>query len=225
MRILSVSASLLLIAASTNAAEGAVIKDVRLGITGMSADITTDWTEDPASGASNDGSYDRETDGRLRVGISYVASGGQVAPIGLIWGIGMAFEAAEFSGYDASWDEEITQTWSGVIFDGQLGAAFAINEMFHLEAAGVFGFGSGEVEITEHSTLEFPAESALILEYGLRFGAYATLDKFQVGLETGVMYTLYTCEWDVASSLGGGTYGEDTEFGGSFVGLSLGIRL
>lgn len=219
------SLTLVLLAATACAADGVMIKDVRLGITSMGADITTDWTIDQPPAAASDDTYDRETDGRMRVGISYVASAGPVAPVGLIWGIGMGFEAAEFSGYDSSWGEDIKQTWSGVVFDGQLGVAVALNEMFHVEAAGVFGFGSGDVEITEHSVYEFPSESALILEYGLRFGAYATLDKFQVGLETGVMNTLYSCEWDLASSLGGGTYSEDTEFSGAFVGLSLGMRL
>lgn len=224
MRIQSATLALL-VAAAACAADGPVIKDVRLGITGMASDISTEWTREPAVGASTSDTYDRSTDGRMRVGISYVGSPGPVAPMGLIWGIGMAYEAAEFSGYDSSWGENISQTWSGVVFDGQLGLAVAVNEMFHVEAAGVVGFGSGTVEITELSTLDVPSESALILEYGLRFGAYATIDKFQVGLETGWMATLYSTEWDVDAGIGGGTYGEDTEFTGAFVGLSLGVRL
>lgn len=216
----------LLIAAATGmqAADGVTVKDLRLGLMSMPADVSTEWTIDDGGGSVSD-TYDRETDGRSRVSLGMVGTVGPAAPAALLYGIGVAFETAEFSGYDDSWGEEISQSWAGFIINGQLGVAFAVNDMFHVEAAGVLGLGAGAVEITDVSGLEFGTASAAILEYGLRLGGYFTVQRLQLGLEVGYMNTSYMgAEWEDANDPSF-TYAEDAEFSGTFVGLTLGFRV
>ena len=219
MRILSLT---LLVVASAIAAEGAIaegtISDLRLGFYGMGSDGTKDTeTRNATTDAlisSSTSSDDLASHGR--VSISYV--GGKAKPVGLIYGIGLALDAADYE-----WDNGDTQSWTGMIIDFNLGAAVALGSSFHAEAAGVFGFGSGTVEYDVAGATVDPAD-AVVVEWGLRFGVYGTMDKLQVGLEAGWMSTNYVgAEWELTGL--NRTYTEDTEMSGSYVGLTIGARL
>lgn len=214
MRILSLT---LLAAATAIAAEG-TISDLRLGFYGMGTEGTKDAeTRNATTDAvisSSTSSDDLASHGR--VSISYV--GGQTQPVGLVYGVGLAIDAADYE-----WSNGDSQTWTGVIVDFNLGAAVALGDALHAEGAAVLGFGSGTVEYDVAGATVDPAD-AVVIEWGLRFGVYGTLDKLQVGLETGWMSTNYLgAEWELTGL--NRTYTEDTEMAGTYIGLTIGARL
>jgi hypothetical protein len=217
-----ISLTLLVLAATVSAAEGATpegtISDLRLGFYGMGSEGTKDAeTKNATTDAvisSTTSSDDLASHGR--VSISYI--GGKAKPVGLIYGIGLALDAAEYE-----WDNGDSQSWSGFIVDFNLGAAVALGSNFHAEAAGVLGFGSGTVEYDVVGATVDPAD-AVVVEWGLRFGVYGTMDKLQVGLEAGWMSTNYVgAEWELTGL--NRTYTEDTEMSGTYIGLTIGARL
>lgn len=219
MRFLSLS---LLAIATLSAAEGkpaeGTISDLRLGFYGMGGDGTKDAetrnTTTDAVISSSTSSDDLASHGRISIG--YV--GGKAKPVGLIYGIGLALDFADYE-----WDNGDSQSWTGTIVDFNLGAAVALGSSFHAEAAGVLGFGSGTVEYDVAGETIDPAD-AVIIEWGLRFGVYGTMDKLQIGLEAGWMSTNYLgAEWEVSGT--NRTYSEDTEMAGTYIGLTIGARL
>lgn len=219
MRFLPLS---MLAIATLAAAEGkpveGTISDLRLGFYGMGSDGTKDAeTKNATTDAvisSTTSSDDLASHGRIS--ISYV--GGKAKPVGLIYGIGLALDFADYE-----WDNGDSQSWTGTIVDLNLGLAVALGSSVHAEAAGVFGIGGGTVEYDVAGSTVDPAD-AVVVEWGLRFGVYGTMDKLQVGLEAGWMSTNYVgAEWELSGL--NRTYTEDTEMAGTYIGLTIGARL
>lgn len=212
-RYIAITATLCL--ASTLAAEdelytGDNINDIRLE--GFLAPESVDWSSNLGTGGSITIDGEEDADNAYRFALS--SSTRKNLPISLVIGGALAYTHLE---ENRSGNDDRFQSLTA---DFRLGAAFALGEMFHIEATPFIGAGGGMARVADEDS-----EIGFVWEYGLQAGAFVTFSRFQVGFLAGWMHSEWDLEFDNSGSLGPDALDLDLTHEGMYYGLSIGGAL
>lgn len=210
----ALTASLCLVsglAAEDDIYTGDTVSDIRLEGYLMSENV--DWSSNLGTSGTFEIDGEEDADRALRFAVS--SSTRKNLPISLVMGGALAYTHLE---EERSGDDDRFQS---VTADFRLGAAFALGDMFHIEATPFIGAGGGKGRVGGETS-----DIGFVWEYGIQGGAFVTFSRVQVGFLVGWMHSEWDLEFDTSGSLlGPDALDLEVVHEGFFYGLSIGGRL
>jgi len=189
---------------------GENISDIRLE--GFLAPKSVDWSSNLGTGGSIEIDGEEDADRAFRFAVSSTTR--KNLPVSLVLGGALAYTHLR---EDRSEDNDRFQSLTA---NFRIGAAFALGEMFHIEATPFIGAGGGMARVAgEDSDIGF------VWEYGLQGGAFVTFSRAQIGFIAGWMHSEWDLEFDNSGSLGPDALDLELTHEGLYFGLSIGAAL
>lgn len=157
--------------------------DVRLGY--VIADNSYDGTFDGTTGDE----FEQDWDAQHRAFLQLMYSPG-LRPFGWLFGVDVTGDFRDTDSDDSDADIEY-QAWSAHL---HIGVGYRIGDIAQLE---LVPFGGAGVSDTKRRTIANGDDSDedTVLEYGVNFNAFLTLDRFIIGAQIGYLYSDSSAEF------------------------------
>lgn len=183
IKTLSISATLLALAAMPLAAADMNVADLRLGVgilshefKGASSTTVTNQNNNTVT-STNSSENGRNADDNWRGQVQFV-SGSLGAGGGLLWGVGVAVN-------HATWDNgEQDAHVSTPVVDIMLGYGYAFTPKWHFEVMPFAGYGRAYYSVSDNGSSSTTKEWDNYMEYGAKIGTYVSLgESLVLGVE------------------------------------------